>query len=306
LEARGLKPKLPLKLLERIDTPEKLKAYLDSLLISDVRKTGIDNRYELNIAITAIERFIVGHVGDVYPFPGGLKQALFDYQDGYWQDPKSGFFGAWYRLPNGEIRKTADISITFHVVSYRRDSIGRIPELIRTTLAFRDQEYPFGWLEEGVESNHHNYDVVRLFRLGWPRMDEAQREEARGAMRRMLDFCLKETMNPDGSFKLMDEDTIGSSFYFPITLLDELGYFRPRLRFWTSENFPGNMEVADRVRQKVESMGLRDTESMKVVRRLEEVQRDHRRRRIAVVLASLVGLWIVLLSARRWRRAWAR
>src|ERR1043166_2577874 len=55
---RGQKPKFPLKLLDRINSPEKLRAYLDSLLISDVAKTGIDNRFELNIAITAIERFI--------------------------------------------------------------------------------------------------------------------------------------------------------------------------------------------------------------------------------------------------------
>ena len=61
--------------------PDKLRSYLDSLLVSDVAKTGIDNRFELNIAITAIERFIVGHVGQVYPFPAGLKEALFKYED---------------------------------------------------------------------------------------------------------------------------------------------------------------------------------------------------------------------------------
>src|SRR5690349_2117715 len=38
---RGEKPKYPLKLLERINSPEKLKSYLDSLLVSDVAKTGI-------------------------------------------------------------------------------------------------------------------------------------------------------------------------------------------------------------------------------------------------------------------------
>ncbi|HEX4645237.1 MAG TPA: hypothetical protein VH598_06470, partial [Verrucomicrobiae bacterium] len=91
----------PLKLLDRINTPEKLRAYLDSLLISDVRKTGIDNRFELNIAITAIERFILGHVKHDYPFPPGLRQALFDYQDTVWQDPSTGFFGGWYRLADG-------------------------------------------------------------------------------------------------------------------------------------------------------------------------------------------------------------
>src|SRR6266571_1680735 len=179
----GQEPKFPLKLLDRINSPEKLRGYLDSLLISDVRKTGLDNRFELNIAITAIERFIIGHVGPVYPFHPDLKRVLFDYQDDHWQDPQSGFFGGWYRLSNGEIRKTADLSITFHIASYRRDSIKRIPEMMRTAVAMKAYEYPFGWLEEGVPSNHHNYDVVRLFRVGWPQMDEKQRDLARAEMR---------------------------------------------------------------------------------------------------------------------------
>jgi len=51
---RGEKPKFPLKILDQTNSPEKLRAYLDSLLISEVARTGIDNRYELNIAITAL------------------------------------------------------------------------------------------------------------------------------------------------------------------------------------------------------------------------------------------------------------
>jgi len=34
---RGERPRFPLKLLDRINDPEKLRAYLDSLLVSDVR-----------------------------------------------------------------------------------------------------------------------------------------------------------------------------------------------------------------------------------------------------------------------------
>src|SRR5205814_9663968 len=101
---------------------------------SDVAKTGLDNRFELNIAITAIERFIVGHVGEVYPFPPALKAALFDYEDNFWQDPQTGFFGGWYRLADGTIRKTADLSVTCHIVSYRRDTIRRVPEMMRRLL----------------------------------------------------------------------------------------------------------------------------------------------------------------------------
>ena len=273
---RGLPVQFPLKLLDRVNTPDKLRAYLDSLLISDVRKTGIDQRYELNIAITAIERFIVGHVKHNYQFPPELKQALFDYQDQHWQDPQTGYFGGWYRLPDGSIRKTADLSVTFHIASYRRDSLKRIPEMMRTTIAFKDYEYPFGWRQEGQPSNHHNDDVVRLFRIGWPQMDAAQRQLACAEMQRMMDFCLHDTMNPDGSFKMMDEDTLGSSFYFPVSLLNELGYFRPSLRFWTWQSFPDAMEVAAKVEQRINAMGLTDTESAKVLRIFDDARREQR------------------------------
>ncbi|MDB6109304.1 MAG: hypothetical protein JWR69_1054 [Pedosphaera sp.] len=293
---RGEKPKLLLKLPDRINSPGKLRAYLDSLLISDVSKTGIDNRFELNIAITAIERFILGEVGEVYAFDPALKQALLDYEDKHWQDPQTGFFGGWYRLPEGTIRKTADLSVTFHIVSYRRDTIQHVPEMMRTLIAMKDQEYPFGWLEEGVPSNHHNYDVARLFRIGWPLMREDQCELARAEMRRMMDFCLRETMNPDGSFKMMDEDTVGSSFLFPISLLNELGYFRPSLRFWTWDSFPDAMNVADRVEHRIRAMGLTDTETAKVLRRFEDARRERRVWQIAGIILLIVAIGSVWLG----------
>jgi hypothetical protein len=288
---RDEKPKYPLKLLDRINSAEKLKSYLDSLLMSDVAKTGLDNRFELNIALTSIERFIVGHVGEVYAFAPGMKEALFAYEDNVLQDPETGFFGAQYRLADGTIRRTADLSVTFHIVSYRRDSIQRLPQMMRTLLAMKEQEYPFGWREEGQKSNHHNYDVVRLFRVGWPQMDKTQRELARIEMRKMMDFCLKETMNADGSFKMMDEDTVGSSFLFPISLLNELGYFRPSLRFWTWESFPDAMNVADRVQSRIKAMGLTDTESAKVLRRFEEARRERRAWLVAGCFLLVVLAW---------------
>src|SRR5438445_11867302 len=240
---RGEQSKFPLRLLDCINSPEKLRAHLDSLLVSDVRQTGLDNRFELNITISLLVRLLTGDLGKVYPFRPDLLRTLFDYMDNRWQDPETGYFGGWYKTPHGSVRKTADLSVTFHIASYRRDSIQRVPEMMRTTLAFKDQEYPFGWMEEGQPSNHHNYDVVRLFRVGWSKMDGAQRQQARAEMCRMLDFCLKETLNPDGSFKLMDEDTLGSSFMIPVHLLDELGYFRWTIRFWTRNSFPDSMKV---------------------------------------------------------------
>jgi hypothetical protein len=296
--SRGEKPKHPLRLLDRINTPDKLRQHLDSLLISDIRKTGIDNRYELNIGISAIIRLVTKDLGEVYPFPPEMQRALFDYMDNQWQDPETGFYGGWYRLADGGIRKTADLSITFHIVSYRRQSTTRLPEMMRTLLAMEKYEFPFGWQQEWRPSNHHNYDVVRLFRIGWPVMDDAQRASAREAMNRMLEFCLAETLNEDGSFKLMDEDTVGSSFMIPVHLLDELGYFRRSRRFWTDEPFPEGPATARRIAARIEGMGLSDTESQKALRRLRwAAQEDDWRiagwivTLVAVVVAGGFGCW---------------
>jgi hypothetical protein len=70
--------------------------------------------------------------------------------------------------------------------------------------------------------NSHGYDVVRLLRIAWPQMSEADREVARAEMRKMIDFCLAH-LRPDGSFDMLDEDTLGSSFLFPVSLLNGLG-----------------------------------------------------------------------------------
>jgi hypothetical protein len=209
-------------------------------------------------------------------------------------------------LPDGRIRKTADLSVTFHIVSYRRDNIRCVPQMMKTLIAMKDQEYPFGWREEGQRSNHHNYDVVRLFRVGWPQMSSSQRELAQTEMRRMMDFCLKETMNPDGSFKFMDEDTLGSSFLFPISLLNELGYFRPSLRFWTWDSFPGSMKVADRVEHRIRTMGLTDTESAKVLRRFAEARSERRAWMLGGVVLVLLSGWIGWRIFTRVRRGKAR
>lgn len=58
--AEGGKEKYPLRFLDRINSPDKLRAYFDSLLISDVRHTGEDKSYEMNIGGSDLMRFILG------------------------------------------------------------------------------------------------------------------------------------------------------------------------------------------------------------------------------------------------------
>jgi hypothetical protein len=137
-------------------------------------------------------------------------------------------------------------------------------------------------------------------------MNAEQREVARAEFRSMMDFCLVETMNSDGSFKMMDEDTLSSSFLFPVSLLDELGYFRPSLRFWTYDSFPNAMHVAERIENRIKAMGLSDTESLKVLRRLEDARRERRAwwlgGLLLVLLVILVG-WKLGKTIRRRRKA---
>lgn len=255
-------PKYPLKLLDRINSPEKLRTYLDSVLVSDVRRTGVDTRYELNASTSALVRLILwqGTLKEL-PLDPGLRATILDYMDRKWQDPESGYWGTWYRAADGSIVRTADLSHTFHVVSFRDGRVEHWPAILNATLALKGREYPYGWLEDGAMSNHHNYDVVRLFQLGWRHADPTQRERIRSEIARMLRFCLDETLQPDGSFRMRgDEATLSSNFYFGVAFLHEIGYFA-KARFWSEEEFPEAAGVRDRIEACIVALGLSDPEA---------------------------------------------
>jgi hypothetical protein len=89
---------------------------------------------------------------------------------------------------------------------------------------------------------------------------------------------------------------------FPVELLDEAGYFRKSRRFWTDESFPGSLEVAKRVASKIRSTGLTDTESRKALRRLQDAQREGRRRMMVIALGAVALVWIGYLIVKFFRR----
>lgn len=267
LIALGMKwrePDHPVKLLVRINSSEKLTEYLDSVLIADVQKTGIDTRTELNHSSSALARHILWS-GTFWEIPTqieldpGLRKAFLTYLDEKWQDPTTGFWGTWYRTKEGLV-KTADLSMTFHLASYRNGKVDRWPEILRTTLAFKDHEYPYGWLEDGQMTNHHNYDVAALFRMGWPHADTGQKEVIQKEIRRMLEWCLAETLEKDGTFKLGDESTLGGAYYSGVSFLNEVGYFSKDHRYWTEEEFPEAPEVRNRIQEKLKSLKLTSPE----------------------------------------------
>ena len=225
--------------LERIDDPIRMVTYLEDLCWSDVKRCGRDNRKELNLAISVIARLVLrGGQAGYLAQPGFLPVFERFVQD--WQDPKTGFFGMTYILDNGEQVRTTDLSLTFHMARYVPHLICGWLVLIDTLFAIEHQPYPQGWLEGGkAMSDHNNYDVAELFQRGWQWMTADQRRRASNAIKKMLDWCLAESVMPDGRVLHPDKgDMVPDSYYFAAAFLDTIGYFDRRKRFWTDQDFP--------------------------------------------------------------------
>jgi hypothetical protein len=65
----------------------------------------------------------------------------------------------------------------------------------------------------------------------------------------MLDWCLKESLQPDGSFRLREGESLEESVYFGTAFLARIGYFDRAQRFWTDEEFPGALEAKQHIAQ---------------------------------------------------------
>ena len=110
------------------------------------------------------------------------------------------------------------------------------PQLIDTLLAIKDLRYPQGWLEPLGMTDHNNYDVAELFFRGWPHMEPRQRKIAAPAVKEMLDWCLKHSVDKNGKLMNPDQgDPIPDSYYFAAAFLDTIGFFERRKQFWTAK-----------------------------------------------------------------------
>ena len=64
----------------------------------------------------------------------------------------------------------------------------------------------------------------------------------------MLDRCLTETLQTNGSFKISAGDvSIEEATYFGVDFLYNAGYFNKSKRFWTDQDFPQAEEVRQRI-----------------------------------------------------------
>ena len=103
----------------------------------------------------------------------------------------------------------------------------------------KEVDYPVGWMDHGVQSNHNNMDVIVLMRDSWKSMTDAQRQRGAEEIRKMLHRCLTESLQPDGSFRSIDADqSIEEDEHFGVAFLARIGYFDKSMRFWTKEDFP--------------------------------------------------------------------
>ncbi|HUJ11659.1 MAG TPA: hypothetical protein VL171_16745 [Verrucomicrobiae bacterium] len=241
-------PKYRVRFLDRINSPEKLTAHLNNLLTSDLETDGVDRGRELNETIADLLRLVIHHEPENYPYHPQLKETFLNFLMNEARNTETGYWGEWYKTRDG-IKKTNGLSLTFHIISYLKGDITDWPKVIDTTLAIKNKRYPNGWLSHSGYANHHNMDVVVLFRYGWNHATPQQQEAIRVELHKMLDWCLKESLQPDGSFRVRDEESLEESSYFGAAFLARLGYFDRTRRFWTDEDFPGAGEAKQHIAQ---------------------------------------------------------
>lgn len=270
----GQRPTYPLRFFAPVDTPEKMRRYLEGLLVSDMQATGTDNRKELNYAITSLAQILFKpKVAALLPDGTPVQQlaaTLQDFLDNTAQNPETGFWGAWYMI-DGELKKTNDLSITFHAISYRSDDPPHMREMAETLFAMRGSRYPYGWRDEGSQNNHHAYDVARLLRRAWPYMTADQRARANAELSAMVARALKVSIRPDGRFDDAPYVSPAEAYYFGVSFFDEVGFFRPSRRFWGQIESDDTRKFRDALRDDLLHMDQRNAMVTAALRKLDAI-----------------------------------
>jgi hypothetical protein len=246
-------PVVPPRLLDRVNHPDRLIEYLRGLLVSRPREAGIDHRKELNFATANLVRLILWGRPLGYRWDPRLEPLIRRFVAD-WQDPATGFFGITYEI-DGVRRRTADLSMTFHMARYLDGAIGYWPQLIDTLIALKESRYPNGWLDETGLTPHNAYDVAVLFRLGWDKLGAERRGRVRCEVQRLLDWCLAQAVGADGRVTVRAvSESLPESYYFTVALLDTLGCFGPQKPFWTDRPFAGAAALKARLEAQISGL----------------------------------------------------
>jgi len=252
-------PQFPLLFLEKINSPEKLVLLLNKILVSDIKKEGVYHRKEINYILSALTKTIHRSRPRNFNYHPQLKKTLLNFIVNKWQDPETGLWGPWIQKEN-KIIKVPDLSITFHLVSYLNGEVPLLGKMASTAFHLINQDYPVGAKENGEYVNHHNYDIVRLFSMGWKFLNSDQKNKIAFEIQRMKDWCLATSLQKDGSFPLTStEESIGEAYYFGVSFLNEIGYFNKNKRFWTTNDFPESEQIRKIILSKIKQVKTVDS-----------------------------------------------
>ncbi len=273
----GQAPEYPFLFMEPISTPDKMIAWLEGQKTSKIYADGLDRRDALGaVTATLSQMCFKSEIRDYFQTYVKGFDLTEDYITAYktwlddWQDDQSGYWGGWFETPDQGVLKSNDLSLTFHNISYQHGKVDLWPEIFETTLAIRDDAYPFGWKHNGDFNNHNNYDVTKIFELGWDKVDGDTQNAASKDIGLVLDWCLNKSMTPDGGF--IDDPTfynsVGAAYYYGVSFLDQTGYFGTTAPFWTDKPFPDGPALCCKIQKKMKSEGLDDDEAKAAMEKL--------------------------------------
>lgn len=193
-------------------------------------------------------RFTLRNQPKGYSWHPGDKATMMDLILKCLRNPRTGWWGERY-VRDGRVEQVDDLSMTFHMVRYLNGNVPKMRNVVDTALAVRNFHYPVGWLEDGHYTNHNNMDAAVLFKFGWKFATEAQKRAMAGEIDNMLAWCLNDSLQPDGSFRLSGygSDSVEESNYFGVTFLTRIGFFDKSRRFWTDRNFPQSAAIRQRL-----------------------------------------------------------
>jgi hypothetical protein len=292
LQARKEGPQYALRLYPEITSIGDFERAMEGLILSDISATGENKRSALNSVITSLGRmslkrywrpYIATSVRDINSLPGGIaavEERVRRITDD-WQDPETGFWGAWYRDGNKNFR-TSDLSITFHIVSYRKGNVDHKVEIGEHLLASKNEEYPYGWFKDGKMCNHNNYDVVKILRLIWKDLPAALQDKFRVEIKNMTSWALRSSLRRDGSVEFYPAmfESASAEYYYLISFLEEIGYWKADQRFWIGGDVPEvpyadeALSICSRIKRSFDSHRFQDSPSLATRERLERACPD--------------------------------
>jgi hypothetical protein len=115
-----------------------------------------------------------------------------------WQNLATRCWGQWMIDRQGRVWKMDDVGITFHVVSDLHGQVEQLDRIAKRLLQLDRLNFPAGIRFDGHYESHLNWDAVKIFRIGWPYLDDVTKQQARNEISRMLQWCLTQSLQPDG------------------------------------------------------------------------------------------------------------